>query len=430
MPCLQVRLQHSSVGFSKGQGRLQGALLCLGTLHSARRQVQGSSIRKLCGAKLIAQPWRSALFLSLKMLKSACVHLALLCDVCCNILSSAQSCSLDSLTAQLHADEYLYMGCSTGICHACSSCFMLTNALQRNCCVIWRQHRPVRQCTIQSATMMLLLLQGIQCLDCRNFYEAVGTWGHQGGALPKCGHVPLPGVNLLLHTLHARRPFARHYAIKPVYCLRPCVVELHLLLLACCVSLCEAVCRHVQQNVLSCSLSRDHVLNVICDFQGLQQRKCSRAQVLHHTPACKRMHLDIDIALPPQLHQKASGTWGLAIHKIPSNKSICQKCINRNENGLQTMTWTAFGQRDCNCTCYAHRLCSVAATVTSAGSETDLKRIRSNTPATLPACAKDTMHLWVMQNINDHTAQVEAIAPVANSSLLLMLTTLSYFNFL
>ena len=44
-------------------------------------------------------------------------------------------------------------------------------------------------------------MQGIQCLDCRNFYEAVGTWGHQGGAMPACGHALLPGVCVLVSAL-------------------------------------------------------------------------------------------------------------------------------------------------------------------------------------------------------------------------------------
>ncbi|KAL0051390.1 hypothetical protein WJX82_006484 [Trebouxia sp. C0006] len=37
-------------------------------------------------------------------------------------------------------------------------------------------------------------LQGIQCLDCRRFYEAVNTWGHEGQPLPTCGHTLLSGT--------------------------------------------------------------------------------------------------------------------------------------------------------------------------------------------------------------------------------------------
>ena len=48
-----------------------------------------------------------------------------------------------------------------------------------------------------------LPVQGIQCLDCRSFYEAVGTWGHEGEALPACGHV-LPSGVCFYYALQAR----------------------------------------------------------------------------------------------------------------------------------------------------------------------------------------------------------------------------------
>ena len=51
-------------------------------------------------------------------------------------------------------------------------------------------------------------MQGIQCLDCRSFYEAVGTWGHEGGPLPACGHVLPPGV------CFCTVPHARIFSIK------------------------------------------------------------------------------------------------------------------------------------------------------------------------------------------------------------------------
>ena len=39
------------------------------------------------------------------------------------------------------------------------------------------------------------VLQGIQCLDCKQFYEAVETWGDHA-PLPICGHV-LQGEQLV-----------------------------------------------------------------------------------------------------------------------------------------------------------------------------------------------------------------------------------------
>lgn len=47
---------------------------------------------------------------------------------------------------------------------------------------------------LQSSKVLGFPVQGMQCLDCRSFYEAVGTWGHHGEALPACGHVLPPGV--------------------------------------------------------------------------------------------------------------------------------------------------------------------------------------------------------------------------------------------
>ena len=77
------------------------------------------------------------------------------------------------------------------------------NGMGSQCCCCCTHGFCCILCLPPFVTGHVLCMQGIQCLDCRRFYEAVNTWGHEGQPLPTCGHTLLPG------TSHTKK---RHYA--------------------------------------------------------------------------------------------------------------------------------------------------------------------------------------------------------------------------